>query len=72
MFRIHCDANERDGLGRYILAIQDIAPIADKLTAGMHVILYEPEDYEVEAVLDFDDKHKVWVALAIWSTIKYL
>jgi hypothetical protein len=36
----------------------------------MHVILYE-EDYEVEAVLDFDPKNKAWVASPIWSTIKY-
>jgi hypothetical protein len=36
----------------------------------MHVILYEPEDYEVEAVLDIDSKGQRWIASPIWSTIK--
>lgn len=75
MFRIYCDANARDEHDRYILsiagALRDIEPTADKLRIGMHVILYE-EEYEIEAVLDFEHKHKIWVASAIWSTIKYL
>ena len=74
MLRIYCDANARDEHNRYILAItgalRDIEPIADKLRIGMHVILYEDE-YEVEAVLDLDHENNIWVASAIWSTIRY-
>jgi hypothetical protein len=76
MFRIYFDTNDADELGRYILncrgSREDIAPIVDKLRIGMHVVVYMTDELEVEAVLDFDNRHNVWVASPIWSTIKYL
>jgi hypothetical protein len=51
---------------------RDIALIADKLTIGMHVIIYMPGELEFEAVLDFDNRYDRWVASPIWSTIKRL
>ena len=45
MFRIYFDENEGDENDRFDLGIpgslMDIEPIADKLTDGMHVILYD-------------------------------
>jgi hypothetical protein len=38
---------------------------------GQHVILYEPDDYEVEAVLKFNHQFNIWCAYPDWSTKKY-
>jgi hypothetical protein len=38
---------------------------------GQHVVLYEPDEYEVEAVLKFDHQFNDWIAYPEWSTIKY-
>jgi hypothetical protein len=75
MYRIYFDTNEADDHGRYTLtcrgSLDDIAPIADKLHVGLHVIIYMTGELEFEAVLDLDERHNIWVASPIWSTIKY-
>ena len=74
--RICFDTSEGDELGRYSLdipqALKDIAPVADKLAVGMHVVIYMTGEVEVEAVLDFDKEQLRWVASPIWSTLRPL
>jgi hypothetical protein len=74
MHRIYFDANEGDERGRYDLAIpgalKDIEPIASELTDGMHVILYDGEGLEIEAVLEFDHNYRQWMARPLWNTLK--
>lgn len=73
MFRIYFDENEGDDKGRYDLGIpgslQDIEPLAGRLTDGMHVILYEDGSLEVEAVLEWEPKHNIWMARPLWETL---
>jgi len=74
MYRICFDTNEGDERARFDLgipgALRDIEPIASELTEGMHVILYDNEELEVEAVLEFDQKHRRWMASPRWNTLK--
>jgi hypothetical protein len=75
-FRIYFDSNSGDKLGRYDLGIpgslKDIEPIQAQLRVGLHVILYQPGELEVEAVLDYSQEHRRWMASPIWSTLKHL
>ena len=61
MHGIYFDANEGDERGRFDLGVRgaprDIEPISSELTDGMHVILYDSEELEIEAVLEFDQKY---------------
>ena len=69
MHRIYFDENARDERGRYDLglpgSLQDIGPIAAQLTNGMRVILYDTEELEIEAVLEYDENYKRWMAVAL-------
>jgi len=73
MYRIYFDGNEGDNDGRYDLGIpgspRDIEPLADQLTNGLHVILYDNEELEVEAILEFEPKYSVWMARPLWDTL---
>jgi hypothetical protein len=74
MHRIYFDANEGDERGRFDLgipgALRDIEPVASELTEGMHVILYDNEELEIEAMLEFDPKYRCWMANPLWNTLK--
>ena len=74
MHRIYFDENARDEQGRCNLgmrgSLRDIEPIAAELADGMHVILYDNEELEVEAILQYDTQHQRWMASPIWSTLK--
>jgi hypothetical protein len=74
MYRIYFDENEGDERGRYDLGIPgslaDIEPLADQLTDGMHVILYEDGTLEVEAILEFEPKYNSWMARPLWDTLR--
>jgi hypothetical protein len=74
MYRIYFDENEGDERGRFDLGIpgasRDIEPIASELTEGTHVILYDKDELEVEAVLEFDQKYQCWMASPLWNTLK--
>jgi hypothetical protein len=75
MFRIYFDTNDGTGDGRYGLwvkgSLDDIAPIADRLRDGMHIISYMTGELEMEAVLEFDQKWKAWTARPVPGTEKY-
>ncbi|TAJ35697.1 MAG: hypothetical protein EPO55_24855 [Reyranella sp.] len=51
--------------------MDDIAPIADQLRDGMHVIIYMTDELEMEAILRFDAEWKAWTAMPVKGTIKY-
>jgi hypothetical protein len=74
MYRIYFDGNEGDNDGRYDLGIpgslSDIRPIADKLHDDLQVTLYDNEELEVEAVLEFDTKYNIWMARPLWDTLR--
>ncbi len=76
MYRIYFDGNEGDNDGRYDLGIpgslSDIQPIAEKLHDGLQVTLYDNEELEVEAVLEFDAKYSIWMARPLWETLRHL
>ncbi len=76
MYRIYFDENAGDERGRFDLgipgALRDIEPIASQLSDGMHVILYDSEELEVEAVLEFDQEYRCWMADPLWDTLKRL
>jgi hypothetical protein len=76
MYRIYFDPNAGDEAGRFDLGItgslRDIEPIASKLKNGMRVVLYDGEELEVEALIEFDIRYQRWMAIPIWSTLKYL
>ena len=74
MLRIVADLNDIDQYGRTTLtelaieraALEDRTP----LEVGMTVMLYGEDDFEVKAVLDYQEKTKTWVASPIWSTFR--
>ena len=74
MHRIYFDENLGDENGRYDLGIpgsrRDPASLAGELTKGVHVMLYDGQDIEVEAILEFDEASDRWMALALWDTIR--
>jgi hypothetical protein len=74
MYKIYFDENARDQRGRCDLGIpgslRDIESISSKLADGMHVVLYDDQELEVEAVLEFDKSYQRWMASPIWSTLK--
>ena len=74
MHRIYFDENAGDENGRYDLGIpgsrRDLAPLAGELSNGVHVMLYDGKDIEVEAGLEFDAASGRWMALPLWDTIR--
>ncbi len=73
--KICFDANKFDGQ-RYDLgipgALSDIAPIADKLQDGMLVVIYMPDELEMQATLEFDVQNRKWWARPVDGTMKLL
>jgi hypothetical protein len=76
MDRIYFDENAGDERGRYDLCIpgsrRDLEQLAGKLGNGVHVMLYDGQEIEVEAVLEFDQASNRWMALPLWDTIRHL
>lgn len=73
--KIYSDFNNKDELHRVRLNLPrsktEIENSKEKIASGTHVLLYVEGEFEVEAVLDFDAKHSLWVASPIYSTIVY-
>ena len=76
MHRIYFDENAGDEQDRYDLGIPgslaDIEPIAAELTEGLRVILYDEQELEVEAVLEYQPKYNRWMARPLWETLRRL
>jgi hypothetical protein len=75
MLRIYSDFNNKDELHRIRLnlplSIRAIENSKEKVAPGVHVLLYVEGEFEVEAVLDFHNDSRSWVASPIYSTIRY-
>ena len=69
MIRIHVDFNSRDEEGRVQLNTFSLANHEGSLTEELTVMLYEPDDFEVQATLVFDEG---WMAVPDFSTLRYL
>ncbi len=74
MHRVYFDENAGDQRGRYDLGIpgsrRDLEALAGELRSGVHVMLYDGQEIEVEAVLEFDQASDRWMALPLWGTIQ--
>jgi hypothetical protein len=72
MIRIYADFDSKDDQGRVWLdtvgSLRDIEIHRGSLSEGTRVVLYVPDDFEVEAVLTFD---KAWRGIPDLSTIRY-
>jgi hypothetical protein len=75
MYSIYFDENAGDEKGRFDLGIpgslRDIAPIAGQVRDGLHVMLYDNEALEVEAVLEFEPAYQRWMARPLWDSVKH-
>ena len=76
MDRIYFDENAGDEHGRYDLGIpgsrRDVEQLAGKLSNGVHVMLYDGQNIEVEAVVEFDQASHRWMASPLWGTMRRL
>lgn len=71
MLRIHVDFNAMTPDGKRVYINESRQPNLQEFFVGRRVVLYEPEDVEVEAVLEkitLEDGREVWVGVADWST----
>jgi hypothetical protein len=73
MLRIYADFNNCDEQGRVRLntvgSLRDIDVLQRDMAPGLRVIVYTPDELEVEADLEFD---VIWLGTPDWATIKYL
>lgn len=49
--------------------------LPEELESGLHVLLYEPQDYEVEATLEkvlFETGVEIWYGIVDWDTYRDL
>jgi hypothetical protein len=76
MHRIYFDTNhrlpDRDGYPLSLdTAEKDLARIPGGPQEGMRVVIYMTDELEMEAVLAFDSKWSIWMAIPIAGTIKH-
>lgn len=62
MLRVYCDFNDSTEDGRYWILLYDGKPLGDQaaqlgLKEGDRVLLYQEEDFEIEATLLFKQTH---------------
>lgn len=76
VIRIYADFNnrgEKDRSDQVALdcpgSRADLAQEASHVASGQRIILYVPDEFEVEAVLEFD---QIWWAQPGWSTVSYV
>jgi hypothetical protein len=72
MLRIYADFNSRDEEGRVWLntvgSLRDLEAHRDELHEGERVLLYVPDEFEVEGTLVFD---RIWLAVPDLRTLRY-
>ena len=79
LHRVFCDGNEMgadaEGGDYFWLgfpdSLRDIAAIGDELAEGLHVRLYSPGEFELDAYLKFDPERDSWIGYEIEGTFKY-
>jgi hypothetical protein len=71
--RIYFDTNSADEDFRYKLdmvgSLRDIKRLGDVLRPGIRVLLYMPDEVEVEATLEFDEAQHRWLGRPDWDTV---
>jgi len=72
MLRIYADFNSCDEHGRVCLntvgSLRDIDAHRGELREGARVLLYVPDEFEVEGTLEFD---RIWLAVPDLPTLRY-
>jgi hypothetical protein len=71
MLRIRVDFNAMTPDRKRVPINEHIQPNLQEFFVGRRVVVYEPEDLEVEAVLEkttLEDGREVWDAVLDWST----
>jgi hypothetical protein len=70
--RIYADGNDMSEAGCFMLhiagSLQDIARYSGQLQSGMRALLNVQDEFEVEGVLDYDEKNKMWLGRPDWET----
>lgn len=76
LHRIYFDASEIDELGRYDLGIEgsreDLKRLSGLLKDGLRVVIYQTNELQMEAFLEFDMEQQQWTARPIENTTTYL
>jgi hypothetical protein len=76
--RVMFDTNEGSMAGGYWLSKRDLEAIGPALKQGLRVIIYMPDELEMEAILEFDYAGSSWREEGSWigrpvpGTVKYL
>jgi hypothetical protein len=70
--RIYADENDKTTGDRYMLdiagSLRDIERHKGELSPGMRVVFNVQDEFEVEGVLEYDPKHKIWLGQPDYST----
>lgn len=75
MLRIRVDFNSLTPDGKRVPINEHIQPDMWRFVEGNRVIVYEPDDLEVEAILErlvLEDGKEVWDAIIDWPTRRNL
>jgi hypothetical protein len=74
LHRIFFDSNDGSYDRGYELdlprSIEDLARIGGELKDGLHVLIYMPNELEMEAILTYDSVQERWMASPIHGTVK--
>ena len=70
MVRIEVDYNTVTGdpAERFVISSRSAADLQSSLFPGEHVMLVEQNEYEVEAILEYDVTRDAWYGLPCWET----
>ena len=74
MIRIEVDYNTVTGdpAERFVIPSRYRSVLSGKLSPGQRVILAEPNEYEVEATLEYDPICDAWYGRPDWDTFLHL
>jgi hypothetical protein len=76
MLRVYADFNCQDEDGKVRLdvagSLTDLKGVATTIANGTRVILYVPNELEVEANLNFDSNREIWLATPDYATTRHL
>ena len=74
--RLYADGNEMTDDDRFFLdipgSLADIERYGASLHPGVRVVLNVQEEFEVEAVLEFDAAREIWLGNPDWGTRREL
>lgn len=74
MLRIAVDYNTVTGdpEERFLIPARSDAAKAERLVPGLHVMLVDGDEYEVEAALEYDATRDTWYGRPLWDTYRDL